>query len=89
MRFEQTLILHRFLGRLFSVDDISELKPVLERLEEGPSGDGQSRFFHALAGLRGLQLSETELAGYDARVMGYEHRLGRTRRVLPWSISST
>jgi Type III restriction enzyme, res subunit len=79
MKLEQALVLNRFLGRLFGVDEFAALKPILERTQEGPAGDGQTHFFHALAGLKNLHVSEPDLARYDAQVIGYEHRLGLAR----------
>jgi hypothetical protein len=58
---------------------LEDLKQVLVRVEEGPGPDGQSRFFHAIAGLKGLRLPEEKLQEHDARLVGYESRLAKAR----------
>ncbi|HSB69291.1 MAG TPA: DEAD/DEAH box helicase family protein [Candidatus Methylomirabilis sp.] len=79
MRLEQSLVLNRYCHWLLGARSLEELKPALFRIEEGPGADGQSWFFHALAGLRGLRLSAERLREYDSRVVGYESRLRRAR----------
>jgi hypothetical protein len=54
MSLEQSLISNRYFHSLFGARDFEDLKPMLHRVEEGAGADGQSRFFHALAGLKGL-----------------------------------
>ena len=79
MRLEQSLVLNRYCHSLFGAGNFVDLAQVLRREEEGPSADGQSRFFHALAGLRGRHIPEERLSKYDRRVMGHEARLARAR----------
>jgi type III restriction/modification enzyme restriction subunit len=79
MRLEHSLALSRYLHGLLGAQGLGELKAVLGQIEEGPGADGHSRFFHALAGLKGLRLSEGKLKEYDARVMDYEARLAKAR----------
>lgn len=79
MQLEHSLILNRYFHSLFGARGIEDLKPVLSQTEEGPGSDGQSWFFHALAGLKGLKLPEGQLREYDARVMAYEARLAKAR----------
>jgi hypothetical protein len=77
VRLEQSLVLNRYLHTLTGVRGLSDLKQVLSGSKEGTGGDGQSYFFHALAAQRNLLLPEEKLREYDARVMGYEARLGK------------
>lgn len=79
MRLEQSLVLNRYLHSLLGARGLEDLKPLLARTEEGAAADGQSRFFHALAGLHGLRLPADRLREYDARIVGYEARLARGR----------
>jgi hypothetical protein len=79
VRLEQRLVLNRYLHHLFGADGLESLKQALSAVVEGPSGDGQSHFFHALAGRRELQVPVDDLRDYDTRIVGYEARLGRGR----------
>lgn len=79
MRLEQRLVLNRYLHHLFGADGLESLKQALSAVVEGPSGDGQSHFFHALAGRRELQVPVDDLRDYDTRIVDYEARLGRSR----------
>lgn len=79
MRLEQSLALNRYFHGLFGARGLEELKQTLSRVEEGPAGDGQSYFYGAVAGLRGLRVSRQKLQEYDGRVMGYEARLAKAR----------
>ncbi len=79
MRLEDSLILSRYCHWLLGARALEELKQVVVRVEEGPGPDGQSRFFHAIAGLKGLRLSVGKLQEYDTRVVGYETRLAKAR----------
>ena len=79
MRLEQSLVLNRYFHSLFGARGLEDLKPVLVRTQEGPGSDGQSHFFHALAGQKGLRLRADKLREYDARVMAYETRLTQAR----------
>lgn len=79
MRLEQSLVLNRYFHSLFGARGLEDLKPVLARTQEGPGSDGQSHFFHALAGQKGLRLRADKVREYDARVMAYEARLTQAR----------
>ena len=79
MRLEQSLVLNRYLHGLFGASGLEDLKAALGRIEEGAGPDGQSRFFHALAGLKGLQLPVDRLREYDARITQYDGRLAKAR----------
>jgi hypothetical protein len=79
VRLEQSLVLNRYFHWLLGARGLEDLKQMLVRVEEGPGADGQSRFFHAIAGLKGLRLPEEKLQEYDARVVGYEFRLAKAR----------
>ena len=79
MRLEQSLVLNRYLHSLFGASGLEDLKAALGRIEEGAGPDGQSHFFHALAGLKGLQLPLDALSEYDARITRYEGRLAKVR----------
>jgi hypothetical protein len=79
VRLEQSLVLNRYFHSLLGARGLEDLKPLLARTEEGAAADGQSRFFHALAGPHGLRLPEDRLREYDARIVGYEARLARGR----------
>ncbi len=79
MRLEQSLVLNRYFHSLLGARGLEDVKPLLARTEEGAAADGQSRFFHALAGLHSLRLPEDRLREYDARIVGYEARLARGR----------
>ena len=79
MRLEDSLILNRYFHSLLRVRSLEDLKQALIRIEEGPGPDAQSRFFHALAGLKGLRIPEGKLQEYDTRVVGYETRLAKAR----------
>jgi hypothetical protein len=79
VRLERSLVLNRYFHSLFGARGLEDLKRNLGQTEEGAGGDGQSRFFHALGGLKGLRLPEGQLREYDARVVGYEARLAKAR----------
>src|SRR3990170_4999793 len=79
MRLEQSLVLNRYSHGLLGARGLEDLKPLLARTEEGAAADGQSRFFSVLAGQQGLRLPEDRLGEYDARIVGYEARLARSR----------
>jgi hypothetical protein len=79
VRLEQSLVLNRYLHGLFGASGLEDLKAALSRIEEGAGPDGQSRFFHALAGLKGLQLAVDTLREYDARITQYEGWLAKAR----------
>ena len=79
MRLEHSLVLNRYFHQRLGARSLDGLKQVLTRVEEGPGPDGQSRFYHAIAGLKGLRVPEGELREYDTRVVGYERRLAKAR----------
>ncbi len=79
MRLEQSLVVNRYFHSLFGAQRLEDLRLVLSRMEEGPGGDGQSHFSHALAGMTGVQLPEGQLREYDGRIMSYEVRLAKAR----------
>jgi hypothetical protein len=79
VRLEQRLVLNRYLHHLLGAEGLESLKQALSEVEEGPSGGGQSHFFHALAGRRGIRIPVEDLREYDTRILGYEARLGRAR----------
>jgi len=79
MRLEHSLILNRYCHHLLGADDLGDLKQALFRVQEGPSGDGQSFFVGNLIGRQGLLVDRAALLRYDANIMAYEHRLSRNR----------
>jgi hypothetical protein len=79
VRLEHSLVLNRYFHRLLGAPSTEGLKPVFTRVEEGPGPDGQSRFCHAIAVLKGLRLSEEKLREYVARIVGDERRLANAR----------
>ncbi len=79
MRLEHSLVLNRFFHTLLGAHSLEGLKQVLIRVEEGPGPDGQRRFFHTIAGLKGLRVPEGNLQEYDARIVGYEKQLAKAR----------
>ena len=79
MRLVQFLILNRYCHHLLGAQRLEELKAALAYLKEGPGGEGQSHFFHALVGRRGVQVPEEKLQEYDTRLLGYEARLAKAR----------
>jgi hypothetical protein len=78
VRLEQSLVLNRYFHRLFNADGLEALKEPLN-VQEGSAGDGQSYFYRVLSGRVQDPALEVKLAGYDARVMGYEARLAKAR----------
>lgn len=79
-RFESALIINRWLlHQLGAPGGFAELKPLLKEIREETGSDGLSRFYGALAGRTGLQLSPEKLAEYDRRLLGYETRLEAAR----------
>jgi hypothetical protein len=79
VRLDQSLVLNRFLHGLLGADRLRDLALELASQEEGPAGDGQTHFFHLLAGRRGLRIPEGLLSEYDRRIVGCEARLSRAR----------
>lgn len=76
MRLEQSLILNRYFHNLFGARSFRDPKQS-SNVQEGSAGDGQTYFCGALLGrIRDIQLRE-KLPEYDARIIGYESRLGK------------
>lgn len=84
MNLERSLVLNRFLHGQLGADRFDDLRRALKDQEEGPGPDGQTRFFHVLAGRAGLRIDRRTLAEYDLRIVGYEARLAKSRRVEPF-----
>jgi len=76
---QQRIILNCFFCRLFGFDDFKGLREQLRNVQQGYAEDGQSYFYHALLGLRGLRLPPDQLAAYDLRIKGYVERLNHSR----------
>ncbi len=79
MRFEDHLVLARYLHGQFGVTSFEELKTALAQTEEGPAEDGQSCFLDELLKRDGLSIDEQTLGDYDRRVMDYEREMARQR----------
>jgi hypothetical protein len=79
VRLERSLVLNRYFHGLLGASGLEDLKALLARLEEGPAADGQSHYYAALAGVRGLQVPAERLREYDARIVAYERRLAQRR----------
>ncbi len=84
MNLDRSLVLNRFLHGLFGAERFDDLRHALKDQEEGPGPDGHSRFFHVLAGRSGLRIDRGSLTEYDTRILGYEARLAKQRRVEPF-----
>ena len=78
MRLEQSLVLNRYLHRLFGAGGLQDLKQSLN-VQEGPAGDGQTYFYGALLGRVEDKRIRERLHEYDSRILGYESRLAKAR----------
>jgi len=84
MNLDRSLVLNRFLHGLFGVERFDDLRQALKDQEEGAGHDGQSLFFHVLAGRAGVRIDRRSLADYDLRILGYEAGLAKSRHVEPF-----
>jgi hypothetical protein len=66
---------------LLGAEDFETLKNLLRLLPEGPDSNGQSYFFGRLVTQPNLRIDRSRLEQYDLRVMNYEARLRKARRV--------
>ncbi|MEO0080836.1 MAG: DEAD/DEAH box helicase family protein, partial [candidate division WOR-3 bacterium] len=79
-RLAQRLVLNRWFLSQLGAESFEELKNLLRLVPEGAGDDSQSHFFDRLVLQDRLKLDRDQLAVYDRRVLGYEHRLARHRR---------
>ena len=79
MRLEATLVVNRSFHDLLGAGELQDLTIALAEIREGEGDGGQTAFFGAQSGRTGLRIDVDELAAFDARVLGHERRMGRSR----------
>jgi hypothetical protein len=83
VRLEHSLVLNRYFHQRLGARSLEGLKQLLTRAEEGPGPNGQSRFFHAIAGRTGPAVSRPCRGAGRRWELGLGRLSGRTRRRWP------